>query len=419
MNSATGDWNGDTRVPPGQQRCDTAAPARRSWSVLRSTIPWLAPLVAACLVCKAGVADDSPPAALPNKEDQHAFEEMLRQTEALGPWDRQAALNAEATDLFFDRQGWTSEPDRFARSVLRDVDRIPPWRQQERMNVFTSALQQRYQLSEHQKQLVGRGFEAETWKLTTAHFRRMAPIAMEALGTRAAGKPFTAEQVARWSQNLRPVLDDGRAAIERVAQRLSDTMSPEQRKLLTRDVEAFVRRHQDVQKAVERWARGEWDPTQWGLDNDPAHAALVAEKRAKDAAREALRQRPPAETGAAAARPDDESTWERYVREFCAANGLDAVQTKSARAILADLVARAKDLRRARAEQIAALERSLAAETDPSRRQARQTELSELLAPISEMFDELKARLDDLLTAEQRGRMAPAPASSARSRPPG
>ena len=118
------------------------------------------------------------------------------------------------------------------------------------------------------------------------------------------------------------------------------------------------------------------------------------------------------------ARPDDESSWERYVREYGVNHGFDAVQTKSARAILSEQTARAKNFRQARSTQLTTLQRAVAAENDPVRKADLTKELQSVLAPVSDMFTEMCARLDELLTADQRARYAPRQQPSQQQRIP-
>jgi hypothetical protein len=340
---------------------------------------------------------------------QQMFEEMLEQTRDLGPWERQAAVNAEATDLFFQRLGWTSEPDRFARQMMLEIDRVPPWRQQERMEIFLNSLQNRYQLSESQKSEFSARFQTETMKLTLKHFKDMAPIGLEIIKTRAANEPFTAEQVARWSNAVQPLMEEARQMIERIAREQMHTMTHEQRRIIEQDLQAFTRRHEDVTRLVQKWSKGEWDPTEWGLDNDPIHAAQVAEARSRRGAAVAnsTAGKEPPPLALPPVTPDDESTWERFVREFCAMHGFDAMQTKAAGAILKEQSTRARNFLAANAMQIDALRRSLREAESPMRRGEIEQELKRELQPVADMFNELRVRLEDLMTAEQRRRLPP------------
>ncbi len=363
-------------------------------------------------------ADDPPPQPPPNEESPaKQYGELLNATKQIGPWEQQSAQNEEATGLVFQRQGWTSEPDQFALNMIREVDRVPPWQTKQREEIFLNSLQSRYQLTDNQKSMINQKMRFESMRLSVKYFKDAAPIAMEALKTRASGQPFTAEQMARWSRAAQPILADARDSIEKVAGELSGTMTPEQRKQMEGDLKAFLKRHDDVVKLTERWERGEWDPRDLGLDHDPAHAGVIAAKQAEQARMAAppVLQQPAAEPNA---RPDDESSWERYVREYGVNHGFDAVQTKSARAILSEQTARAKNFRQARSTQLTTLQRAVAAENDPVRKADLTKELQSVLAPVSDMFTEMCARLDELLTADQRAKHSPRPQPSQQQRVP-
>ncbi len=387
--------------------CDERRMARSSRggaaiALLAWALAWSIGVVAPAAAQNADDEDHAPP---PVSEEPPAqqFEKLLDSAKQMGPWESQASLNNEAIGLVFERQGWTSEPDRFALDLVREVDRIPPWQPQRRQELFLNSLQTRYNLSESQKATLNQRMQFEAMRLTFKYFKDATPIAMEAIRTRAAGEPFTAKQVARWSRTLAPMMDDARQAMEQVANTLSETMTPEQRERMQADLKAFQKRHGDVIRMVGRWQQGQWDPTQWGLDNDPVHVAAVAAvraERAKHEAQQAFAQMPAAATKPA--RPEDESSWERYVREYCFVHGFDGAQIKSARVILAEQTARAKNVRAARAAEIARLERALGKASEPERKAELQKELAATLEPVAELFTELCARLDELQTAEQR-----------------
>ncbi len=92
--------------------------------------------------------------------------------------------------------------------------------------------------------------------------------------------------------------------------------------------------------------------------------------------------------------PDE---WELYVQQFTKRCELTSTQANAAMSILKDLRTRAVQIEQFNKDRIAAAEQI----KDPAARRAR---LKELRAPISRLFDELKKRLDGLLTAAQRAK---------------
>jgi len=89
--------------------------------------------------------------------------------------------------------------------------------------------------------------------------------------------------------------------------------------------------------------------------------------------------------------------WEQYVKKFIAEHELTDAQANAALAILKDARTRAGQIEKASAERIAA------ARQIPDR-SARDKRLAELNQPVDRLFDELKQRLDSLLTAAQRAK---------------
>lgn len=340
------------------------------------------------------------------------FNDLLDESKKLGPWEKNAPLEAQAINQFFDRNGWTGPEDQFARDLVLQVNQVPPWNQQERQDIFMNALSSRYSLSSDQQRRLNRGMQRETMRLTLNHFKEIAPIAMEAVKTRASGQPFTSEQVARWSTVMRPIAEEGREAIERVGRELARDMNAQQKDLLSRDLKAFARRHRNVTEQMVKWQNGQWKAEDWGLDRDPIQsgqgnpAGGGDEDKALAEAREAaLRSKAgnPQQTPGAM-QPVLDNEWTRYLKDFAARHEFTAAQKVSAEGILQDLLKRAHAWREANKETITAAEARVRANRDPTRTAKLSAELEQLTSPLRQMFDELKARLDALLTAEQRSR---------------
>jgi hypothetical protein len=92
--------------------------------------------------------------------------------------------------------------------------------------------------------------------------------------------------------------------------------------------------------------------------------------------------------------------WEQYVKRFIADRGLSGAQSNAALAILKDARFRAGQIEKASAD------RWTVARQIPDRA-AREKRLAELNQPIDQVFEELKLRLDSLLTAAQRAKARP------------
>lgn len=93
------------------------------------------------------------------------------------------------------------------------------------------------------------------------------------------------------------------------------------------------------------------------------------------------------------ARPLNE--WEKYVLDFIERYELTTTQRNAAMAILRDMTARAQQIQSANADRMKAAE----AMTDA---RAKSERIKELNAPIDGLFERMKLRLENLLTAAQR-----------------
>ncbi|HVP10022.1 MAG TPA: hypothetical protein VMV94_02425 [Phycisphaerae bacterium] len=338
-------------------------------------------------------------------QDIEQLKEVQKNADLIGSWDQQYVVIDQATNNVFQQQGWTSEPDQYAQTLMRDVGRIPPWKPQERQEAFMNALQARYNLSPDQRSNMNSEIQRETLLVTAKHFKEILPVAMEVVKTRAANEPFTPEQVQRWSTAIKPIMADALDSMQRVTGNLKKTMTPEQQQLLDADVSALVKRHHDVTEMVKRWEQGGWNPTDWGLQDDPIHLAAMDAYRRSNAAKDAL---------VAAANekkiaidninPTDDSAWDRYVKLFCDKYGCTDVQRTAAQAILKGSKQEAISIRDARRDQIAKCEQLIQKSAgSPEQLKIQQEELKRLLAPIGDIFNRMKNRLwEQVLTTEQR-----------------
>jgi hypothetical protein len=129
----------------------------------------------------------------------------------------------------------------------------------------------------------------------------------------------------------------------------------------------------------------------------PEQAARGRQKREEwlsrqDQTLDAWRERTLAEQEA---QPPDAGQFEQYTRDFISRYALDGAQTRAAQTILSDLVERERLLRRTQAE----VREDVGSLPDAAARAERAKTLDE---PLVELFQELKRRLDSLLTEKQR-----------------
>ena len=306
--------------------------------------------------------------------------ELTVRAQQLGDWSEQHRIITSVINNIWKQNDWHTEADRFARETAMRVERIPPWQFKDRMNLLIDATRARYRLDENQVRRFQQQLYQEMWGMTLKYGPTLMHNAREMLDTRLQGEPFTAEQVARWAEAFDPLMGDFEKDVKRMSADFGGTLSDAQRKIFERDLESLNKRMTYFVERSEAWKRGKWRAEDWGLQDDPIHYPQVKLRRAQEAMKRALERRVVA---------DDESTWDRYVRNFITSYQLDEAQQKVCTSILDDVVVRARRYRTTHQDAISRLTRVEQAD-------------HALLEPLGTMFAELKSRLNAIPTERQR-----------------
>ena len=305
----------------------------------------------------AGTADKP----LTRQEWLSNLQELIRDAQQLGPWQQSRDLILEANRNIFRQKGWTTESDRFAQQAIEKLTNFPPGQIDERFDAFCDVMAERYTLDEQQRQALYAIATRDGWASFLRHARQLLPIAREVVATRVSGEPFTAEQVARWCKIVEPMAKDLRRQLDRSAAEFAQSLRPDQRGRFDRDLAATRQRVDQRMAMMRQWQKGTWRPVDWGLQNDPIHAAAI-----KDAAQ----AKAPTTRNVPAPAQGDADDWTAYVTNFIQRYQLDDDQQVTAQSILEEVRDRAR------------------VKTDHE--------------ATAELFEELKRRLDAIPTQAQR-----------------
>jgi hypothetical protein len=306
----------------------------------------------------------------------------------LSDWDTHYTYMIDAVEKVYARNGWQSEPDAFSLSVIREVNAIPPWTPLARFDKLVEIVSDRYLLDERQEGTLRTALIRESNEMFTRHSDRIMQYAVEAIQTRAAGEPS------------------------------------DQRELLQADLDALNRRMDNVHEMTQRWARGEWQPSDWGLEDDPIQtgaAAQTATSGAKPTGGKARPSTPTAKSHGASgagpaaglrepraggkkptATPQDQDPWAEYVRRFIRKYKLDDSQQARAWKIYRDVKHRGDKLRKRYGERVEAARRRAASAGDEKSKVALREAESRKKAVLDRLFEQLKRRLERLPTRAQR-----------------
>lgn len=321
------------------------------------------------------------------------IDRLTAEFKKLGDWEAQYEIIDRAMDRAWSRNGWDSEADLFARQMIREVARIPPWEFERRMDKMVEQVGDRYGFGQPQRARFRATMYREMFGLLWAHGPTIVKQSREYIGMRLRGEPFTPEAVAQWVRESEDLAEGMRERTARIIDEFGQTIDKSHRALFERDLQSFNRRMAYMDQMRESWAEGGWKPEDWGLDNDAIQ--LGAAQPIRPASEFSAAQQ--AAMGRLGIAPDahwgyDPSSWEVYVRGFIALYQLDASQTATAESILVEVLGRAMAYMRTRAAELVEV-----------RVNDRATD--ERFAPVRSLFGELKERLGRIPTAAQRDRV--------------
>jgi hypothetical protein len=294
----------------------------------------------------------------------------------------------------------------------------------------------RYGLDERQKAL----FEEQVVKKVPAFFEKhravVEPVFNRVLEQFISGRTPTTQQVAGWADKMLPAVREATEEIDATFRTMRPHLRPEQVAHWGRDQFQFRLGCTLAEAKLRGYAAGRFDANEWGLSLPGPHQA--EQDIFKQARQAGLGTTPPksyispwsprpastspsalqrlgtqsGRPGADPSAPTTESVefdqWGAYLQKFMAMYRLDEGQKSSAIAVLKDVQGRAHAHRQKQAPEYASLARALSAANgeELSRLQA---DLTALDAPIRELFEEFKGRLDQLLNESQRRQVAPSP----------
>jgi len=307
-------------------------------------------------------------------------------------WEQESEFINNALNGFWERNGWNSESDKFAHDVASEVAAIPPWQVMKRLNTLNKRFSDRYGLSDAQASQFQGAVIGETSGVLLRNIGVITKQIQEVLRSRADGQPFTAEQVARWMREGGPVMAELRQSADRLTRTLRPMLRPDKLEILDEDIASYEKRQKVVDGAIERWARGEWQPSDWGLENDPLHGR-AAQKGGPPIApgrdKEGRGSKPGRRARVARCVSYDPETWYACVLELKEQYTLDPGQKDTAESIHVELVERALAYVANRTEVLAKVP-------------ASEKKTHEAYEPVRMLFDELKSRLEVIPTTGQR-----------------
>lgn len=300
-------------------------------------------------------------------------------------WDAETPFVQRALVNVWEKNQWNTPGDEYALKLALEISQIPPWEPMKRIDLVTERVSERYDLNNtaatrlKSKIVIGMG------EFIGKHGPEIVKNVREAMNGRLSGQPINPAQVKEWIERADGFRTEADALTESIIDELENMVGPRGRRAFEMDVSSYRRRMERVDQLTERWRQGKWEPSDWGLQDDPiqrgVHPGVRVGNRAEQGA-----GGPAIPTRWFAHEPE---TWIAYLAEFRATYDLSVGQSNTAESIHNEMTRRAltfKRLRRERLERIPAAER----EGHPD------------FEPIREIFTEFQLRLDGILSDTQR-----------------
>ncbi len=364
--------------------------ASRPYALSRRRVPAV-PLIVVLIHTVGSVAVGQP--SEQTEDDVADRFRTLQQAAGGFDWDREYPHIERALRNIWRQNGWSTASDQFAYNVVREVSAIPPWKFTKRLDLLTERLADRYGMGDQNTARFKGMIVGEIGGILARNASALFEGASEALSARAHGEPYTAEQIAEWIKQSAPLRAEADLAYDRLLKQLKPMLGKPGRRLLEQDATAHRKRMKRFDEMTESWIQGQWQPSDWGLQDDPIQAATLDALDGEDP--DAPGRLGPGGEARAKKLPRWQAhkplTWYAYVLHFRKRYDLDVGQMVAAESIHDELLERAKAYVRAHVDEFEAIE--------PGHR-ARH----EAYEPIRGMFRELLERLDAIPTSAQRAR---------------
>lgn len=272
-------------------------------------------------------------------------------------------------------------------------------------------------------------------------FKRNRPalqkVVNECLETVIIGEPPTPARVAKWAKALQPVIAEADKELGDTYKNVRKVLGPEQIKTWDTGYKNYRLGKTFALTELGKLARGQFNPKHWqnplpkpkpdpllkpppSVVRQQSQVAAEVGKRGRSGRkgnrfrknRRQTQTAGPARFGQSSSAtgstivggrtPRKLSAWESYVKQFIKKHDLDSDRANSAMAILKDIREQARSYEATHSKELKRLGQAVSA-ADSVVRPRLQAQLNELRAPVDDLFGELRARLENLLTESERG----------------
>jgi hypothetical protein len=266
---------------------------------------------------------------------------------------------------------------------------------------------ERYGLSEARQEEVREAFVDRWSSYLNENRDKLQPLANEFLEMRLGLTPPDKDRVREWAGRTGPIFDEIKRHVRESRDAVGKALDAGQRAKFVAESMAMEVGLQFAEMKLAQYEAGRFDDVDFwqphGMDREARKKIRKDRRQRRRAAVAEIRKNQP---------PIDQieaelTAWEAFTDDFMRIYDLDDGQRNAALSCLSELSERAKAHSDRYREDIARLEKRIAAGTASGKElDDIKEQLVSLYGPIDDMFGELKNRLGRLPTSEQRARVA-------------
>jgi hypothetical protein len=236
----------------------------------------------------------------------------------------------------------------------------------------------------------------------------LQPILNEFIEMRMELEPPAKERVQAWAERASPVFEQVREELNKGTAEFREVLIPVQQAKFDLQALQFGVGMQLAEHKLKQWKQGQFDVNEfWEPTGDRSRRRREehgGQRMPKQGEERGVTVPAPRETDQIALELD---SWDEYVEVFVRLYKLDDGQRTAVLSVLSELKLRAIAHRDRHREEIAELERRIAGFSGADQELTDlKKKLMELYGPVDEMFKELKHRIEQVPTTEQRAAVA-------------
>jgi hypothetical protein len=267
------------------------------------------------------------------------------------------------------------------------------WNAEQLMDQACEGIARRYDLTEEQKTYTRKLMAHYVKLFLDQHQDEVRGLVADAIRLAAPGGSRDPKDFQRWAERSEPLWNEVKQLILKGNERWRKCLDDRQREIHDRDLASMNGNFEAFDKKFARWRSGGYDPEidRYIFRAEPAAPPV----RGRNAT-----------VGEGAWSVTNESYWDLYVRNFIKKYQLDPAQTETTYSILKECKDRAMQYSEARRQEIKSAEDKLRelrqGGGSPGEIADTEAEYRRLTAPLDQLFNEMKDRLEKIPTTSQR-----------------